>query len=97
MKQISCIKVEYCVGKVDEEIVQDARNAGLSEEGIQAMISGARKTYKAELDKLSRTNPGSIWACTTGYTLWFNSASESDRRADYQKINRELQCLPHYR
>lgn len=91
MKQISTVQPEYWIGKVDEEIIQDAQAAGLSDEGIQAMIGGDRNAYKAEIDKLERANPGSIWACTAGYSLWFNAAAEGERVVDYNKINEELE------
>ena len=93
MKQISIVQPEYWVGKVDAEIIQDAKGAGLSEEGIRAMISGARDAYKVELDKLAVVNPGSIWACITGYSLWFNAASLVERQADYQNIKESLTCI----
>lgn len=91
MKYISSVTGDqYRIGSVDDEIVADARKAGLSEVGIAAMREGHREIYKLELDKLSRSNPGSVWACTSGYTLWFNSAPEGERESDYRKLEREL-------
>ncbi len=83
MKPISSIEPKYRVGQVDDEIIQDAKNAGLSETGIEAMTKGNRKVFKMELEKLERTCPGNIWACTAGYALWFNSANEGEKRQDY--------------
>lgn len=94
MKWISTVESEYKVGKVDDEIIGDARNAGLSELGIQAMITGDKRTFKLELDKLERLDPGSIWAYTAGYGLWFNAANPGEQNADYRRIERELKCLP---
>ena len=93
MKWITTGETQYKVGQVDDEIIADARKAGLSEAGIEALESGDRATYKQELDKLSRANPGSIWACTAGYTLWFNSAPEGERNADYKQIEWELDAI----
>jgi len=94
MKWISTVEPEYKVGKVDNEIIEDARKAGLSELGIQAMTSGDRRTFKLELDRLERLTPGSIWACTSGYGLWFNAATPGEQNTDYRRIERELKCLP---
>ena len=91
MKWISSVRNEqFKVGSVDDEIISDARKAGLSEAGIEALTNGNRAAYKRELDALQRSNPGSIWACTSGYCLWFNAAPEVERETDYHKLEREL-------
>lgn len=84
---------EYRVGTVDEEIIQDARNAGLSEEGVLALVSGDKIIFKRELDALEKRCPGNIWACSRGYGLWFNSATDGERRRDEIQLERELKCL----
>lgn len=92
-KWVSTVIEEFRVGKVDEEITDDARKAGLSEVGIQAMKSGDKGTYKRELELIKDT----VWGCTSGYSLWYNAATEVERRKDYRKIENELKCLPRYR
>jgi hypothetical protein len=91
---VSVVEVQYKVGKVDNEIISDARNAGLSEVGIEAMIKGDRATYKRELDVLERRIPGNVWACMSGYALWFNAATTAEQNRDYREIERQLKCLP---
>ena len=93
MKWITTGETQYKVGSVDDEIISDARKAGLSEAGIEALTNGNRAAYKRELDALQRSNPGSIWACTSGYCLWFNAAPEGERNADYKQIERELDAI----
>jgi hypothetical protein len=90
MKFISTVQPEFKVGQVDDEIIFDARQAGLSEAGIAAMITGDRRTFKAELDALAKSNPGSVWACMAGFPLWFNTASKVERTFEYKRIDMEL-------
>ena len=92
-KYISVVDVKYKVGQVDDEIIYDARNAGLSEAGIEAMIKGDRSTYKRELDALERRVPGNVWACMSGYALWFNAATTAEQNKDYREIERQLKRL----
>lgn len=94
MKYISSVTPEeYKAGKVDEEIIQDARDAGLSERGVAAMVGGNLVVFKLELDALQRKYPGNVWSCTAGYGLWFNAASAGQREHDYYKIQQELKCF----
>jgi hypothetical protein len=97
MKQISTVRPIYKIGKVDDEIIQDSKINGLSEVGIKAMIEGDVKTFKHELDSLGKTCPGNIWACWCGYALWFNSANERERRADYNLLNTQLRAYQNVR
>ena len=93
MKWVSSLDETYKVGQVDDEIIFDAQKAGLSEIGIESLKSGDKKVYKIELDKIPI---GNIWACTSGYTLWFNSANESERKRDYNLINMKLRANVRY-
>lgn len=93
-KYISVVDVEYKVGQVDDEIISDARKAGLAEAGIEAMIKGDRAMYKKELDALERRIHGNVWACMSGYALWFNAATTAEQNRDYREIERQLKCLP---
>ncbi|MBU2395701.1 MAG: hypothetical protein KKH70_20395 [Gammaproteobacteria bacterium] len=90
MEQISVIDNYYKVGKVNNQITNDARTAGLSESGINAMINGDIKHFKYQLMLLETKNIGNIWACTTGYSLWFNSANESIRKSSYNQLTQRL-------
>jgi len=93
MKQISTVEPKYKVGEVDEEIISDARNAGLSPIGITSLEVGNVHTYKRALDALAHDNPGNIWAYTTGYALWFNSIGDCARDTEYHRITTELSRL----
>lgn len=93
-KYVSVVEAQYKVGQVDDEIISDARNAGLAEAGIEAMIKGDRSTYKKELDALERRSPGNVWSCMSGYALWFNAATTAEQNRDYRDIERQLKCLP---
>lgn len=75
---------------VTDAMVADARKAGLSEKGIAAMQAGNAGAYKRELDALAIRKPGNVWACTDGYTLWFNTANATARAADYSRIAAQL-------
>ena len=76
--------------KVTKEQIKDAEKNGLDEKGLLAMEAGDRTAYKQALDRLAVSSPGNIWQCTTGYKIWFDDASESERSADYQKNESEL-------
>lgn len=97
MKFVSTVQPEFKVGQVDEEIIFDARQAGLSEAGIAAMTTGDRRAFKAELDKLAAVSPGSVWACMAGFALWFNSAPDGEKRQEQYKIERELRVYANRR
>jgi hypothetical protein len=96
MKWISTVDSSYKVGQVDDEIIYDARQAGLSEIGIESMIQGDVKTFKQQLRLLEIQCPGNIWACTSGYGLWFNAVNEKERRQDYNLINQQLRAYVHH-
>lgn len=73
--------------KATQTEIEQAKAAGLSERGLEALRTNDRNTYKQELDKL----PDSlIWKSWTGYNIWFRAASASERARDLRLIESEL-------
>jgi hypothetical protein len=83
------------LGSVPDEILADARAAGLSETGIEAARSGDKEVYRRELRRLEHEHVGSIWACTTGYAMLFQSSTEAERTEDYKRADRQLNAISH--
>lgn len=81
------------LGAIMESVINDAREAGLDAVGLAAMRSGDRAAYRAALRRLDRAVPGSIWACTTGFSILYNSSPESERRADIRRAERQLRLV----
>lgn len=81
------------IGQLSEDSRSALWSAGFSLEGIASAETGDIQAYRSELNKFERQHPGSIFACTTGYALWFNSVGASARRADEQRIDVELRAI----
>jgi len=76
-----------------KEEIERAEKNGLDISGLDAMRVGNRAQYKRALDRLARIQPGNIWECTEGYTIWFRSAPPLEREKDYAKNEQELSCF----
>jgi hypothetical protein len=81
------------LGDVSDAVVAEARAAGLSEAGIEAMRAGDKAGYRRELRRLEVERRGSIWACTDGYKLLFDSMSPSERSRDEARLGNALSSV----
>ena len=79
--------------KPTEAQISEAQINGLDAKGLDAMRKGDRNEFKRALDRLAARQPGNIYQCWTGYKIWFDSATKSERTSDYNRCCQKLEAI----